>query len=135
MKPGAALLSKTGLQLAKVSQSMTATTVPCPVLGPDTTSTSPCDERYSSVRSFFGSDRTTSSSSRAGTTAEPSRSGLALTPTRTPSSISVAWSSTWSPSACSITPASVWIALRVDAPRAATPRAVRNGSFSIVNFI
>ena len=45
---------------------------------PDTTSTSCCDERYSSERSSFGSERTTSSSSRPGTTASPSRSTLAV---------------------------------------------------------
>ena len=62
---------------------------------PETTSTSCCDERYSSERSSLGSDRTTSSSSRPGTTAV----ALALRPgagtvTRMPSSMSVAWSST-----------------------------------------
>ena len=44
---------------------------------PETTSTSCCDERYSSESSSFGSDRTTSSRSRPGTTAAPSRSACA----------------------------------------------------------
>ncbi len=39
--------------------------------GPETTSTSCCELRYSSVRSSFGRERTTSSSRRPGTTAWP----------------------------------------------------------------
>ena len=42
--------------------------------GPDITSTSCSALRYSSVRSSFGNERTTSSSSRPGTTAWPGRS-------------------------------------------------------------
>ena len=61
--------------------------------GPDTTSTSCSALRYSSVRSSFGSERTTSSRSRPGTTAWPGVDSAVSSATRTPSSMSVAWSS------------------------------------------
>ena len=102
---------------------------------PETTSTSCCEERYSSDSSSLGSDRTTSSSSRPGTTAAPSRSVCAGAETRMPSSMSVAWSSTRPSPARTSTPESVWIALRVETPRAATPRLVTNSSHEIENFM
>ena len=60
---------------------------------PDVTSTSCCALRYSSVISSLGSERTTSSSSRPGTTAWPGVDASGSNATRSPSSMSVAWSS------------------------------------------
>ena len=102
--------------------------------GPETTSTSCCALRYSSVTSSFGSERTTSSKSRPGTTAVPSAESDASRPTRIPSSMSVARSST-RPSATWIrTPASVWMALRVETPRTAMPSRVSSVSRETVSF-
>ena len=92
---------------------------------PEVTSTSCWALRYSSVRSSFGSERTTSSSRRPGITAWPGVEDSGSRLTRRPSSISVAWSSDGPSSTLISTPASVWIALRVDAARTATPRRAR----------
>ena len=52
--------------------------------GPDITSTSCSALRYSSVRSSFGNERTTSRSSRPGTTAWPGEESVVSRATRTP---------------------------------------------------
>ena len=102
---------------------------------PETTSTSCCDERYSSESSSFGSDRTTSSRSRPGTTASPSRSDLAGAETRSRAPCRWPGARPGRRSARTSTPDSVWMALRVDTPRAATPRLATNCSHEIENFI
>ena len=88
------------------------------VAGPQISSTSCSAARSSSVTVSEDSERATSSSRRAGSTADPGRDTSALSGTRRPISISVASSSgEESAGAEIITPESACTALRVDATR------------------
>ncbi len=96
------------------------------VVAPQISSTSCSALRSSIVSCSPDSERTTSSSSRAGSTAAPGRATSASSGTRSPISMSVA-SSSGLPSAWAeiITPESACTALRVEATRVAVCSCVK----------
>ena len=67
-------------------------------------------------------------------TAWPAAASRISSETRTPSSMSVAWSSALPSSTRRRTPDRVWMALRVEAPRTAMPSRARNVSRETVSF-
>ena len=98
------------------------------VAAPDTISTSCSAGRSSSVTESPGSERTTSTRSRAGSTTAPSRTTSPSSGTRRPISMSVARSSMPPSAAISWTPESAWTALRVLAARVTVWSCANNAS-------
>ena len=105
------------------------------VAAPATISTSCSALRSSSVTESPGSERITSTSSRAGSTTEPSRTTSPSSGTRRPISMSVARSSTAPAEARICTPESACTALRVEAARVTVCSCANNVSRCVESFI
>ncbi len=105
------------------------------VAEPATISTSCSVARSSSDTESPGSARTTSTSSRAGSTTAPSRTISPWSGTRRPISMSVARSSMAPPLAVSCTPESAWTALRVEAARVTVWSSVNSSVREVETFM
>ena len=105
------------------------------VAEPATISTSCSEARSSSDTESPGSARTTSTSSRAGSTTAPSRTTSPSSGTRRPISMSVARSSMAPPLAVSWTPESAWTALRVEAARVTVWSSVNSAVREVETFM